>query len=330
MHNFVFKSAQNEEPSSEESEDDVSDYDEPPVPKKVKPGMVSIQNYIKMSISEKDPEEIAEYVTSNEARIRDITIALSVLLTDKIVPPSVVEMELDVVFSSRDTVTMQSSSDNALIEVIRAIASNESYATLPELIMSDLAGRLLSAVPQDDRIATYAHSLASLCRNMNRPDIVRTACYELLLHYSSRGLGPYVIAALLSPWPTPFAGLSSFPLPGAWVLAAMAAITGDVLNRESAAQRPLWEKIRRVCVWDTDTSMNAVAELLVANETAERALSDDDIVEECKEQWVLCAELMKSHFGGDEWIRTLKEAEANRTVAAPCTSSLLKDYIELS
>lgn len=334
ISNFDFDSGQpkkspviEEEEESELASPEKEEFVEP-APKKIRLGMIDAQNYIKSSLPLKSPTEVAKYITDNEITLRNLTIALSILLTDKIVLPSVIEMELDVVFSSSDATTLQSDLNNALIEIIRTIASQDGYAILPELVMSDLTGRLTSAT-QDDRIATYAHSLAALCRSFERPDVVRTVCYELLLHYSARGLEPNVIAALFSSWSTPFAGLSSFPLPGAWVLSAIAAVTEDVVAGKSAL---LWEKIKKACIWDTDTSMKAIAELLVANEDTEKTLSNDgdgdnDERNECIEQWVLCSELMRSHFGKAEWVKALRDAEANRNGDAPHISDLLNDYL---
>lgn len=293
----------------------------------MKMGMMDIQNYIKISISVKGPEEIAEHIVGNEAQLRDVTVALSVLLTDNVVPPSVVEMELDVVSGNGDTVSLQSDATSTLIDIIRIIASRKDYAELPDLIIGDLAGRLITTPSTSDaRIATYAHSLAALCRGTERPGVVRAACYELLLGYAARGLEqPHVVAALLSAWPTPFAGLSSFPLPGAWVLAGIAAVARDVVSGRSPL---LWEKIRKACVWDADVSVKAVAELLAACDATERALSGNNENGDCAEQWILCSELMKTHFGKAEWIQALRDAEASRGRSdAPHTSALLNEYI---
>lgn len=291
-------------------------------------GMMEVQNYIKISASMRSPEEIADHIAGHRAQPRDVTVALSVLLTENVVPPSVVEMELDVVSGNGDTVSLESNATSTLIDIVRAVASRKGYAELPDLVLGDLAGRLLTAPPQTDaRITTYAHSLAALCRSMERPDIARAACYELLLGYTARGLEPHVVAALLSSWPTPFAGLSSFPLPGAWVLAAIAAVTRDAVSARSPL---LWEKVRKACVWDADVSVEAVAGLLAAGGATEEALSKKDRAsgnDDGAEQWVLCSELMRAHFGEAEWTQALRDAEARRTSDAPHTSALLNDYI---
>ena len=298
--------------------------------------MADVQRYIELSASTQSPAEIAEYITCSGASLRDVAVALSVLYTNKVVPPAVIEMELTVATESSGAVTLQPSTAGFLTDIVLSIASNSKYVGLPESVMGVLAGRLISA-PRDCRAATYAHALCALCRAAMRPDVIRAACYELLRVASAssssssqpQGVEPHTVAALLSSWPAPFAGLSSFPLPGAWVLAAVAAVAEDFMRSDSV----LWEKLRAVCVWDIDTSPEGVARLLLFLKDIDFDDDDNDnndgcsVVVDAAEQWVLCAELMKTHFGKERWRSALKAAVSSTGTQPSFVNKLLSEYI---